>query len=235
MMPATVTMSQVRAALFDLDGVLVDSMPLITRLLGRWADFHGLEPGLAVRKAHGRREADLVRELAPWADVGTEVARMQAWQAAEFDGCVQCPGAEPLLRSLGGRWAVVTSGSRQVATGRLRAAGLPLPQTLVSAADVQAGKPHPEPHLRAAAMLRLDPSECIVIEDAPAGIASALGAGMRVIALAPSRGPWPAGLDAAHARVGSLADIRVLGHGPTGISLAFDSLDRDQRRDQLKG
>jgi sugar-phosphatase len=228
-MPGTVTMAQVQAALFDLDGVLVDSMPMITRLLGRWADTHGLEPGLVLRKAHGRREADLVRELAPWADVDVEVARMQAWQTAEFDGCVQCPGAEPLLRSLGGRWAVVTSGSRQVATGRLHAAGLPLPQTLVSATDVRVGKPHPEPYLRAAAILGLDPSECIVVEDAPAGIASALGAGMRVIALAPSHGAWPPGLDAAHAHVRSLADIRVLGRRPTGISLAFDSLDRATR------
>jgi mannitol-1-/sugar-/sorbitol-6-phosphatase len=238
---AMITITRVQATLFDLDGVLVDSMPLITRLLGRWAGIHGLERGLVLRAALGRREVDLVRELAPWADVDAEVARMQTWQTAEFDGCMPCPGAERLLRSLSGRWAVVTSGSRQVATGRLHAAGLPLPPTLVSSQDVQAGKPHPEPYLRAAAILGLDPSTCVVVEDAPSGIASALGAGMRVIAVTSSHDACLDGLDAAHAHVRSLADIRVLGDievpgvGSTGISLAIDSLaPGDQRQIRMR-
>ncbi|MFD8812058.1 HAD-IA family hydrolase [Streptomyces sp. NPDC059627] len=193
-----------QAVLFDLDGVLVDSMPVIVRLLTRWADLHGLDRAVTLSSAHGRREADLVAELAPWADTAVEVARMQKWQATEFDGCVPCPGAQRLLTALGDcRWAVVTSGSRAVALGRLRAAGLPVPATLVSADDVVHGKPHPEPYLKAAAALGVRPTECVVVEDAPSGVASGLDAGMRVIAVAPG----PEELRGAHAQVASLADI----------------------------
>jgi sugar-phosphatase len=218
-----------QAVLFDLDGVLIDSMPTLTRLLGRWADMHSIDRDLVLRTAHGRRETELISELAPWADVAEEIARMQAWQDSEPD-CMPCAGAEPLLASLGrGRWAVVTSGSRNVATGRLRAARLPVPEILVSAHDVVNGKPHPEPYLLASAKLELDPSQCIVVEDAPSGVASGLRAGMRVIAIAASPAMCPDGLTAADICVGSLADIRVLENGRDGVTLAVGGLGKSAR------
>ena len=211
---------QTRAVLFDLDGVLVDSMSLVERLLTRWARLQGLDPGLVLRTAHGRREADLVRTLAPAADVEAEIALMQHWQVTEFDGCAACEGAAGLTAALGtDRWAVVTSGSRAVATGRLRAAGLPVPRVLVTADDVANGKPHPEPYLTAAAALGLDAADCVVIEDAPSGAASGIAAGMRVIAVT---GPPPRSADGfgdVHP-VRSLAQVRVVGADEGTVVLA---------------
>jgi sugar-phosphatase len=175
---------QTRAVLFDLDGVLVDSMPVIGRLLDRWADLHGLNREMVQRTAHGRREEELAAELVPWADPAGQVALMQSWQLTEFEGCRPCPGALQLLEQLDGRlWAVVTSASRAVARGRLRAAGLEPPRLLITSDDVSRGKPHPEPYLRAATGLGLRPADCVVVEDAPSGVAAGIAAGMRVLAV----------------------------------------------------
>src|SRR5947199_7784219 len=99
------------------------------------------------------------------------------------------PGASALLRSVpAGRWAVVTSSPHELALARLRLTGLPVPEVLVAAGDVAHGKPHPEPYLTAAARLGVDPGDCVVFEDAPAGIAAARAGAMRVIGLATTYG-----------------------------------------------
>jgi sugar-phosphatase len=117
-------------------------------------------------------------------------------------------GARELVASIpANRWAVVTSGTRLLATARLKLARIPMPGVLVTAEDVVSGKPDPEPYRTGAERLGLTPSECVVIEDAPAGIASGRAAGARVIALA---GTYPpAELGSANAIVQSLAGIRV--------------------------
>jgi sugar-phosphatase len=174
------------AILFDMDGVLVDSLPLIDRLLTRWARLHGIEPEVVRTAAHGRREAEFVAAVAPLLDVREEVARMTAWQTSEFDGCAALPGAAAHLSALPPhRWAIATSGSREVAHGRLAAAGIPLPEVMVTADDVENGKPHPAPYLAAADLLSVAPRDCVVVEDAPSGVASGKAAGMRVVGLAP--------------------------------------------------
>ncbi len=172
------------AILFDLDGVLVDSTAAVGRAWHRWALKHGLEPGAVIHAAHGRRTIETMRALAPHLDSDGEARIMENEEARDMEGVTTIPGADPLLRSLpAGQWAIVTSGTRTMATARLRDTGHLVPPVLVTADDVVDGKPHPEPYLKGAAGLGIDPELCLVFEDAPAGIRAAHAAGMRVIAL----------------------------------------------------
>lgn len=181
-MEGTVACFACDAVLFDMDGVLVDSMPQIEALLREWAVVHGLEPDFVVRLSHGRRDVDVVRLSAPHLDPDKEVTRIQEREVAEATSIRACPGASRLLSSVpASRWAVVTSGPREVAQARFRAAELPLPTVLVTSDDVAIGKPDPEGYLRAARRLARSPTRCLVVEDAPAGVAAARSAGMRVV------------------------------------------------------
>jgi sugar-phosphatase len=171
------------AVLFDLDGVLVDSRAAVERQWSIWARAHGLDPATVIHAAHGRPTIDTIRQLAPHLDSAAEAMIVEQREIADLEGVRAIPGAADLLARIpGGRWAVVTSGTRRLATTRLCAVGLPLPSTLVAAGDAN-GKPSPEPYLKAAAALRFEPGECVVIEDAPSGIRAGKAAGMRVIAV----------------------------------------------------
>jgi sugar-phosphatase len=113
-----------------------------------------------------------------------ETRKLEAREAADREGVEVMPGAADLLHSIpDGRWCVVTSGTRLLATSRLRLADLPVPKVLVAADDVVKGKPNPEPYLQGAKLLGMKPEDCLVIEDAPAGIEAAHAGGMKVIAL----------------------------------------------------
>jgi mannitol-1-/sugar-/sorbitol-6-phosphatase len=174
-----------QALLFDLDGVLMDSGAAVERTWERWSARHGLDLATILAQAHGRRSADTVRAVAPWLDAEAEAEAIEADESEDVDGVVALPGAASLLRALpAGRWAVATSGSRRLATRRLGHGRLPVPEVLVTADDVTHGKPHPEPYLAAARALGADPARCVVVEDAPAGIAAARAAGASVLGLA---------------------------------------------------
>jgi len=173
-----------RAVLFDLDGVLVDSTPAVARAWAGWAREHGFEPDEVVKKAHGRPSISTIRELLPHADHAAEDREMERREIADVEGVVPLPGAMELLQALPlERWAIVTSCTRALAGVRIDAAGLPKPKHLITATDVKHGKPDPEPYLAGARILALPASECIVIEDAPAGIRAGKAAGARVLAL----------------------------------------------------
>ncbi|MFA7258851.1 MAG: HAD-IA family hydrolase, partial [Aeromonas bestiarum] len=102
-------------------------------------------------------------------------------------------GSRALLTRLPAeRWALVTSASQRVARHRLESAGLPLPTLLVAAEDVVHGKPDPEPYLLGAKGLGVAPADCLVFEDAPAGIESALRAGCTVVQVGGNRRLDPA-------------------------------------------
>ncbi len=175
---------QCRGLLFDLDGVLVDSTPAVARAWARWAREHGFEPDEVVEKAHGRPSITTIRELLPHADHAAEDREMERREIADVDGVIPLPGAMELLQALPlQRWAIVTSCTRALAHVRIGAAGLPKPKHLVTATDVKHGKPEPEPYLKGAQILGVPASECIVIEDAPAGIRAGKAAGARVLAL----------------------------------------------------
>lgn len=173
-----------QAVLFDLDGVLVDSTPAVARVWTRWAVAHGIDPQRAITHAHGRRSIETVRALAPELNAEEENLRVEQMEIEDKEGVTALPGAALLLTTLPqNRFAIVTSATRPLARARIGYAGLPLPEHLVTADDVTGGKPSPEPYLKGAALLGFAPQDCIVVEDAPAGISSARTAGMRVIAI----------------------------------------------------
>ena len=172
------------AILFDLDGVLVDSAAFVERQWRRWATARGLRPEPFLRVCHGRRALETIRIAAPHLDAEAEVRSFQPDEAEEAQPIAALPGAGTLLSALpAGSWAVATSGRRSSATDRLRRAGLPIPDVLVCAEDVASGKPSPDAYLLAARRLAVAPADCLVIEDAPAGIEAARAAGMSVVAL----------------------------------------------------
>ena len=195
--------------LFDLDGVLVDSARVVVRTWHTWARQRGLDAEPFIAIAHGRRPAETLRLIAPDLDAESEAAELERIEVNDTDGLLEVEGALQLLGTLPeGSWTVVTSGSRALASGRMRHVGLPLPERFVTADDVENGKPHPEAYLKGAEILGTSPETCVVIEDAPAGVRSAKAAGMRVLAVATTHRDQE--LHEADVVVGALSDIRVL-------------------------
>lgn len=173
-----------RGVLFDLDGVLVDSTPAVARVWVGWAQEHGFDPDEVVRQAHGKPSISTIRELLPHADHAAEDREVERREIADVEGVIPLPGAMELLQALPlDKWVIVTSCSRSLAGVRIGAAGLPKPKHLVTATDVLRGKPDPEPYRKGALILGVPAAECLVIEDAPAGIRAGKAAGARVLAL----------------------------------------------------
>ncbi len=171
------------AVLFDLDGVLIDSTPAVTRVWHRWAVEHGFDPETVVQLAHGRPSRITIRDLLPNADNDRENREVERREMEDLEGVVLLPGAGQLLNTLPpDRWTIATSCTRALAEVRLRAASLPIPKAMITATDVKIGKPDPEPYLKAAAKLGFAAADCIVVEDAPAGVRAGKAAGARVIA-----------------------------------------------------
>jgi sugar-phosphatase len=196
------------AVLFDLDGVLIDSTRSVDRQWRAWAREKSIDEEKVMAIAHGVRTIEVIRAVAPHLDAPAEVRWLEGREAEDQVDVAVMPGAAELIGSIpDGHWCVVTSGTRYLASARLRLGGLPVPKVLVTADDVTNGKPHPEPYLKGAAGLGFKPEECLVIEDAPAGIRSAHAAGMKAIGLAST---YPASaLSDADVVVERLAQIRV--------------------------
>ncbi|MFZ0687194.1 MAG: HAD family hydrolase [Terriglobales bacterium] len=170
--------------LFDLDGVLIDSTPAVKRVWQQWAVEHGFDPDVVVHMAHGRPSRTTIRELLPDADIDRENREVERREIEDLDGVVLLPGAGELLNALPPEcWTIATSCTRPLAEVRLRAAGLPVPATMVTSSDVKHGKPDPEPYVKAAAKLGFAASDCIVLEDAAAGVRAGKAAGARVLAV----------------------------------------------------
>jgi sugar-phosphatase len=175
---------QCAGMLFDLDGVLVDSTPAVARVWAKWAARHGFVPDEVVRQAHGRPSIATIRDLLPHGDAEAENREVERDEIEDIDGVIPLPGALEILQALPqDRWTIATSCTRRLAEVRIRAAGLPLPKHMVTSTDVQNGKPHPEPYIKAAQIVGFAPGDCIVVEDAPAGIRAGKAAGGRVLAL----------------------------------------------------
>lgn len=175
-----------RAILFDMDGVLVDSTACVERHWYAWAGQHNLDGELIMAISHGQRTIDTMHAVAATLDLDLEEeARVfERREAEDLEGIVAIPGALELVSALPlESWAIVTSATLGMATARLGAVGLPTPRAFVTAEDVSQGKPHPEGYLKAASLLGVGPRDCLVIEDAPAGIQAARAGGIRVLAL----------------------------------------------------
>ncbi len=174
------------ALLFDLDGVLVDSMPAYERAWSDWADRFQIDPEVIWTDAHGRRPQDIVRRVAPRLD-GTAVMAVfdELLLRSVSEGVRGYPGAHDLLHELpAGRWCIVTSTRRTHVEEALHAAGLPTPSVIVSGDDVEQGKPDPSCWHVGSSRMGVVPSRCLVVEDAPIGIVAAHAAGMRVAGIA---------------------------------------------------
>ncbi len=168
--------------LFDMDGVLVSSIGAVERCWARWCEMYEA-PEFEV--PHGTRAVDIVRMLKPeWdeAEVAEGLRAIEDLEIADTEGLRVLPGVKALLERLPKeRWAIVTSATRRLLLGRLGAAGLPVPERIISGDMVERGKPDPEPYRRGAEMLGFKPGECVVVEDAPSGVGAGIAAGCRVL------------------------------------------------------
>lgn len=174
----------VQAILFDLDGVLVDSQRAVEVVWREWGRLRNRDPEPFIAMAHGRRTSETIRMVAPDLDARAEAAVLDRMEEECTEGLKAGPGALNLVRGIPlGRWGVVTSGHRHVATLRLTSVGIPIPPVLITGDQVKRGKPDPEPYREGVRAMACAPSECVVVEDAPPGIVSAHDAGVRVIAL----------------------------------------------------
>ena len=170
------------ALLLDMDGTLVHSTTEVETVWRLWCQGHRLDPAPVLAMCHGVRSREVIRALAPQLDLAREVALLDELEIQHAGVAEPIAGARTLLAALAqDRWALVTSASQRVARHRLASAGLPLPKLLIGAEEVERGKPDPEPYLLAARRLGLAPADCLVFEDAPAGIRSALQAGRQVV------------------------------------------------------
>ena len=191
------------AVISDFDGVLADSSAAIRRVWARWGERHGID-GAAIQEAnHGRPSRAVVSEHVAPELVDGEAAWVLAAEVADTDGVVAYPGAAEVLALP--VVAIATSCELPLARTRLAAAGLAPPDVLVTSDQVTRGKPAPDCYLLAAERLGVDPAACLVLEDAPSGIAAGRAAGMTVWAVATTHDP--AELGAAHRIAAGLPEL----------------------------
>ncbi|KAA0123540.1 HAD family hydrolase [Methylobacterium sp. P1-11] len=171
------------ALLFDMDGTLISSIASAERIWSRWAEAHGLDVATFLPTIHGVQSVETIRRLnLPGVDPVAEATAITEAEMEEVDDIVAIEGARTFLEALPrDRWAIVTSAPRRLAERRLAAAGMPVPDLLVAAEDVAQGKPAPDCFLMAAERLGVAASDCLVFEDAPAGIRAAEAAGAGVV------------------------------------------------------
>lgn len=173
------------AVAFDMDGTLIESTGLISRIWRQWSARHGVDTDALVVASRGRKAIETVRQFAPpGIDPATEAELLSRLAAHETEGLQPITGAAAVLRALPKeRWAIVTSAERELATNWLKHVGLPLPSILITAEDVITGKPDPQGYLLAAERLGCVPADLVVFEDAPSGLAAAAAAGAKPVAV----------------------------------------------------
>jgi len=174
-----------QAFLFDMDGTLLTSIAAAERVWTRWAQRHGLDAARFVPTIHGARAIDTIRRLQlPGVDPAEEADWVTREELIDLEGVRPIAGAPAFLRALpASRWAIVTSAPAELARRRLQAAGLDVPETLISADDVEHGKPDPSGYRLAASRLGVDLAQCLIFEDAAAGIGAAEAAGSRLVVI----------------------------------------------------
>jgi len=173
-----------KGILFDMDGVLISSIGSVRRCWRRWAKMYGVPNAEEYEVPHGVRAIDIVKSLRPDIDPHEGLRAIEDMEVQDVGDLQVLPGVKTLLAGLPmERWAIVTSSTRRLLLARLKAAGLPVPERIISADDVERGKPDPEPYRRGAELLGLRPEECVVVEDAPSGVGAGKEARCRVVAV----------------------------------------------------
>jgi sugar-phosphatase len=224
-------MIETQALLFDMDGVLVSSIASVNRCWRRWAAHYNVPNSDQVTIAHGTRASEIMLGLRP--DFGPDELKqglrlIEDMEIEDVADLKVLPGVRDVLAALPPeRWTIVTSTTRRLLIARLQAAGLPAPVRLITADDVEHGKPHPEPYRKGAALLGFSPAECIVVEDAPSGVGSGVAAGSRVLGVLGTH--TAAELEAAGATwiAPSLASVSV-SSSAGGLSIQLEQSGRDQ-------
>ncbi|MCZ8544278.1 HAD-IA family hydrolase [Mesorhizobium qingshengii] len=198
------------AFLFDMDGTLINSIASAERVWSDWARRQGLDVAAFLPTIHGVRAIETIAGLAlPGVDPAYEADLLLKAEAADLDGIVQIAGAAAFLNSLPPeRWAIVTSAPRELALLRMVAAGIPVPSVLVAAEDVSRGKPAPDCFRLGANRLGFDARDCLVFEDAPAGIAAAEAAEAAVMVI-----------NATHQHPQSTQHAAIAGYDMIGITI----------------
>jgi mannitol-1-/sugar-/sorbitol-6-phosphatase len=197
-----------KGILFDMDGVLVSSIGSVVRCWRQWAEHYEVPNAEIYEVPHGMRAIEIVKALRPDIDAEEGLRYIEDLEMDDVADLVVLPGVKALLESLPvERWAIVTSATRRLLLGRLKAAGLPIPERIISADMVERGKPDPEPYRRGAELLGLRPEDCLVVEDAPSGVGAGLAAGSRVLGVVGTH--TAEDLDGAEWIVGSLEGLKV--------------------------
>jgi sugar-phosphatase len=178
----TVTRVATKGILFDMDGVLINSIGSVVRCWQRWAAMYDVPDAAHYEVPHGKRAIDIVKLLRPDIDPQEGLRVIEDMEMQDMADLAVLPGVKALLEGLPPeRWAIVTSATRRLLLGRLVAAGLPVPDRIISADMVERGKPDPEPYRRGAKLLGFRAEECVVVEDAPSGVGAGIAAGCRVL------------------------------------------------------
>jgi sugar-phosphatase len=171
-----------KGILFDMDGVLVSSIESVRRCWRRWAKIYGVPNAEQYEVPHGVRAIDIVKRLRPDIDPQEGLRAIEDMEVVDVADLQVLPGVKALLKGLPPeRWAIVTSSTQRLLAARLKAAGLPLPERIISADMVERGKPDPEPYRLGAELLGFRPEECVVVEDAASGVGAGKAAGCRVL------------------------------------------------------
>jgi mannitol-1-/sugar-/sorbitol-6-phosphatase len=173
---------ETKGILFDMDGVLVSSIGSVVRCWRRWAKMYDIPNADTYDVPHGMRAIEIVKSLRPDIDPEEGLKAIEDMEIEDTADLIVLPGVKALLESLPvERWAIVTSATKRLMLGRLKVAGLPVPERIISGDMVERGKPDPEPYRRGAELLGFRADECIVVEDAPSGVGAGKAAGCRVL------------------------------------------------------
>ncbi|KIF61831.1 HAD family hydrolase [Pseudomonas fluorescens] len=196
------------AFLFDMDGTVLNSIAAAERIWSAWAVRHGVNVETFLPTIHGVRAIDTITRLnLPGVDAEAQAAFITKAEIEDVEGIVEIPGAAAFLKSLpADRWAMVTSAPRDLALRRMAAAGIPEPAVMITAEDVSAGKPDPAGYRLAAKRLGLEPTDCLIFEDATVGILAAEAAGAPLMIITTTH-QHP--LETAHATIASYRDIAL--------------------------
>ena len=211
-----------KGLLFDMDGVLISSIGSVRRSWRKWAKIYGVPDADNYEVPHGMRAIEIVKSLRPDIDAKVGLDAIEDIEVEDTADLVILPGVKKLLESLpADRWAIVTSATQRLTVERLKVAGLPLPERLITADMVEKGKPDPEPYMRGAALLGFGTAECVVVEDAPSGVGAGKAAGSRVLGVLGTHTLEE--LDQADWVVDSLEGLRVT-NVDDGLELRFPAL-----------
>jgi sugar-phosphatase len=202
-----------KGLLFDMDGVLISSIGSVNRCWRRWAKHYNVPDADTFVIRHGTRAFDIMMGLRP--DFTPEQAAeglrlIEDMEVEDVADLTVLPGVRELLASLPPeRWTIVTSATRRLMVGRMKAAGLPQPDKLIAGDDVVHGKPHPEPYMTGAKLLGFTSAECVVVEDAPSGVGSGKAAGSRVLGVLGTHSPQELFAAGADWVTGSLVGVKA--------------------------